>query len=148
MKRTDGLIYAHGAELDHTGSDYTSAVWTSPLAGDVQVGGALWNTWRSGRQMRWQLRVNDTIVSQGDLFANGVYDEASPFALADGDGGPAALTQTVQIGDRLELALVSMLSSGNLGDEVGVEFTIVSEPATLSLLAVLALAMPRRRRSA
>ena len=148
MKRTDGLIYAHGTELDRTGSDYTSAVRTSPLTGDVQISGALWNTRVIGRHMRRQLRVNDTVVSRGDLSANGVYDEASPFALADGDGGPAALAQTVQIGDRLELALVSMSSSANLGDEVGVEFTIVPEPATLSLLAVFALAMPRQRRSA
>ena len=144
--KDNGVIIAHGAELDRTGTDYTSAVWTSPLAGDVQVGGALWNTWRSGRQMRWQLRVNDTVVSQGDLYGNGVYDEASPFALADGNGGSAALTQTVQIGDRLELALVSMSSGGNLGDNLGVEFTIVPEPATLSLLAVGALAIMRRRR--
>ena len=149
MKANDtGVIYTHGAELDRTGSDYTSAVWTSPLAGDVQISGALWNTWVSGRQMRWQLRLNDAVVSRGDLFGNGVYTEASPFALAAGDGGPAALAQTVQVGDRVELALVSISSGGNLGDHVGVEFTIVPEPATLSLLAVAGLAILRRRRAA
>jgi len=141
----DGLIYAHTPEFDRTGTDYTSAVWTSPLAGPVEISGELWSTWVSGRELSWQLKLNGTIISSALLVADGTYDENNPFDLADGSGGAAALTQTVEIGDTLELGLVSISENGNLGDEVGLEFTILPEPSSLALLGVGVLALVRRK---
>ena len=144
----EGLIHAHGAELDRTGSDYTGAVWTSPLAGEIQIDGEAWTTWLSGRAMRWQLRVNGALVSEGDLIANGSNDAGNPFDFADGSGGPGVLTQIVGVGDQVELGLLSVSQGGNLGDTIGLRFAIVPEPATLVFLAAGALSLTVRRKRA
>ena len=147
LKRNDnGQINAHGAEFDRTGSDYTAAVWTSPATAQIQISGSVWTTWLSGRAMRWQLRVDGAVVSQGDLVANGTHDENNPFDLADGSGGPGVLTQAVQAGDEVELGLVSLDQSGNMGDTLGLDFTIVPEPTTLAMIALGTLQLLARRR--
>ncbi|HOW72578.1 MAG TPA: PEP-CTERM sorting domain-containing protein [Phycisphaerae bacterium] len=146
--QTTGLISAHGAERDRTGSDYTSAVWTSPIDGTVQISGAIWTVWASGRRMDWQLLKNGVVLTSGQLLADASHINA-PFDYADGSGGAAALSQTVAVGDRLELALISVSEGGNLGDSLGLTFQIAPEPATLMLwLFGGAAAFRRRRRTA
>jgi len=147
MKGSSGQVTAHGAELDRTGSDYTAVVWTSPLGGEIQIDGALWPLGVSGRIMRWQLLVDGALVSQGDLVANGAYDVNNPFDLSGGSGGPGVLTQLVEIGDEIELGLVSISESGNLGNTVAVDFSVTPEPTTMLLLtAGIFPALMRRRR--
>ena len=145
-RNEDGNINAHSAELDRTGSDYTAAVWTSPLAGQILMSGKLWTTRPGGRVVRWQLRVDGAVVSQGDLVANGTHDENTPFDLAAGSGGLGALVQTVQIGDEVELGLVSVSQSGDLGDVIGMDLTIVPEPTTLAMMVLGTLKLLTRRR--
>ena len=153
MKRdADGIIEMHGAEIDRTGTDFTSAVWTSPEAGIAQIDGAAWSTWVSHRAMQWQIRLNGGVLTQGDIVADGTYDQGNPFYFADGSGGPGALIQTVAPGDELELAIISLSQSGNLGDSVALGFsiTLVPEPTSLVLLALglLTVGLAARRRCA
>ena len=139
------MISAHSPEFDRTGTDYTAVMWTSPLSGTVQVDGALWSTWLSGRHVRWLLKVNGSTVSQGDIIANGTYTDVSPFDLVAGSGGAGVLTQTVGVGDEIELGLQSISDSGNLGDTLGLRLAITPEPGTLALLGLGALRLRRKR---
>ncbi len=123
-------VWAHGAEYDRTGSATTSAVWTCPQAGLATISGALWDAGFNRRSMRWHLCRNGTVLSQGDIFSDGTVTEADPFDLSEGSGGPAILVQAVAPGDQLELRLVSLSESGNLGESLCLRLHISLSAAT------------------
>ena len=66
-----GDIMARGAELDRTGSDFTSVVWTSPTAGNIGISGGIWSASNSSRTMRWQLLDEGTLLSEADMVSDG-----------------------------------------------------------------------------
>jgi len=119
-----GDIIAHGAEFDRTGTNQTSAIFTSPSAGTINITGALWSVTNYDRQMSWELRKNGEVLSGGTLVSDGTYSLDNPFGLADGTGGATVLTQNVLAGDKIELALISDSEDGNLGDALGVRFAV------------------------
>lgn len=127
-----GDITMHGAELDRTGSDFTSVVWTAPAAGMAEVSGSLWTNLDpccTSRQARVELRKNDVVVSDVTLTSGGSYTRNSPFTWSAGSGGPAATHQPVQAGDQLEIAVISLTESGNLGMQISMllEVRLVSD---------------------
>lgn len=117
-------ILVHSAELDRTGSDVTKARWTSPINGTATIQGGIWMTRDQGRRVGWQLRKNGVVLSAGEVYSGDPYDAANPFRFELGSGGAAALTQAVQAGDYLELALISLSENGNLGENVGLVFRV------------------------
>lgn len=116
-----GDVIMHGAEIDRTGSDVSSAVWTSNVNATVSISGKLWQIRNLGRDMLWELRVNNSVVSSGGL-APGASSRANPTFLSSGTGGPLALSQLVSPGDRIELRLKS--GGPNLGEFVAVDISV------------------------
>jgi hypothetical protein len=131
------------------GQGPANVLWTSPGSGPVAaITGSVWMGRDIGRANHWALLKNSTILSQGDIASGDPYSRATPFNLAAGTGGPAALANIpISTGDTLQLRLTQ---TGGSGDFVGVNFTVTTgapEPATLSLLLGVAFpALARRRR--
>lgn len=125
-----GDVWMHGAELDRTGSDATSVVWTSPGGGTVTVTGDLWSASAYARTMHWRLRRNEVTLSEGSITSDGTYTRANPLDLAGGSGGSAALTMSVAPGDRVQLLFLSASEGGNLGDAVGVRLHLQLDTTT------------------
>jgi hypothetical protein len=125
-----GDVWMHGAEFDRTGTNLTSAVWTSPGAGVATIDGAVWQGSNNLRSMRWMLVKNDVVLTSGDIFTDGTYVPESPFWFASGSGGPGALVQAVAAGDRLELRMQSLSEGGNLGDGLNLQLGISLDVAT------------------
>jgi hypothetical protein len=123
-----GDILVDGAELGRTGSDVTSAVWTSPGNGTASISGAVWSVTAFDRVMSWELRKNGAAFSSGSIVSDGTYSRAQPFAFASGSGGAAALQQTVVLGDQIELLLRAISNNGNLSDILGVGLHIALTP--------------------
>ncbi|MBM4131166.1 hypothetical protein FJ250_09075 [bacterium] len=138
-------IWAHGAEFDRTGTNVTSAVWTSPAAGTVTMRGAVCEGARWGRWMRWQLWHEQTLLTGGDICSPGTYTSDHPWDFAAGSGGGAALVLAVQSGERIELRLTSLSEGGNLGESLLVRWHLSlggTSPAALPTVAVTRLLPP------
>lgn len=116
-------VSAHGAELDRTGSAVTKARWTSPTNGVATISGCIWMPVDQGRRMGWQLRKNGAVLTAGEVFSGDPYNAANPFRF-ELAAGSAVLRQTVVTGDYLELALISLSDSGNLGESVSLNFHV------------------------
>jgi formylglycine-generating enzyme required for sulfatase activity len=98
--------------------------WTSPIDGTVQIEGGVWLAIDvNGRSMDWSLRVNDVAVTGGNLSPGDPYDSTNPFDFNDGFGGLSVLTQSVSIGDVIELRFER---THVFGEWVGVDFSIIS----------------------
>lgn len=134
-----GSVVVHTAESTRTGTEFSSVVWTSPAAGTAVIAGGAWMRKNFDRTQRWELRHNATSLSHGDLLFTDTFTEASPFSFAAGSGGPAALTVTLQAGDRIEL-LVYRLSNATPGHLVGVDLAISFTPVPEPLTPILTLA--------
>ena len=136
MKRSNGDIWAHGAEFDYTGTNQTSVVFTSPREGAFKVTGAIWEISSNRRSMSWELRKNGAVLSAGTVITDGRYTRSSPFNLATGTGGPTVLEQNLGAGDQIELAFISNSQGGRLGDFLGLTIVVGSVPEPSSLLAL------------
>src|SRR5262249_32884387 len=120
--------------------------WTAPQDGTIRISGGLWEVQRNlGRTELWALTLNDVVLSGGQLTPlSGT--SASPFDLAAGSGGLAALTQAVRAGDVLFLRFTRPNPDdlNESGTTIGVNLTVelaaaVPEPPSSVLLAVGAL---------
>ncbi|MBL8059083.1 MAG: hypothetical protein JNK63_00030 [Chthonomonas sp.] len=120
-----GDVFAHGAETDRTGTDYTAVRWTAPHAGVAAIQAYIWNVRVLGRTMVWEIKKNGVAVSQGLITSNGSYPSTSKLNLASGSGGPAALNHAVVAGDTLELGLTS--SPPVVGEIMGIIFNVATD---------------------
>ncbi len=93
--------------------------WTSPVAGTLQIAGALWLTRDLQRPQNWELRLNGERLTQGRLEQGP--SSKSPLSLASGSGGGSALTVDVDEGDDLELVFAP---AGGSGDYIGMDLAL------------------------
>ncbi len=109
-----------------------SVTWTSPINGTIDVTGAVWQVREledlAGglRGNRWNLSLQDFLLTSGTIAGGDAYDRAHPFDLSSGSGGAEAVRNLrVSKGDRLRLSFVP---TGYEGDYVGVNLTVVARP--------------------
>jgi hypothetical protein len=119
-----GDILAHGAELDRTGSDFTSVVWTAPDAGAVEIAGKVWTLDTTGRSQKFVLRKNGSDLSEAVLTSDGSHSGANPLLFQEFSGGLAATHQNVSPGDQLELGIITLSEDGNLGNFMALRLEI------------------------
>lgn len=131
-----GWTWAHGAEFDRTGSDVTSAVWTSPAAGEVTISGVICEGAHWFRWMRWEIWHAGTLLTGGDICSDGTYTTDHPWNFAAGSGGPGALVCPVLPDEQIELRLTSLGEGGNLGESLLMQLHIsLREPTSAPLPA-------------
>jgi hypothetical protein len=116
----------------------TSAGWTSPVSGLISINGGVWlNKNLQNRPQIWELFLNGTLLSFGNLFDGDPYTQSNPFLFANGSGGPSAVSFGVNPGDQVLLTVRRTAANGNL---VGVDFRVsvrsspIPEPATFILV--------------
>ena len=119
-----GDVALHTTDVTNgVGSGPGNVTWTSPITGTVDLSGSVWEARDIGRSNRWSLDINGTVVSQGDISAANS-SRSSPFDLASGTGGTAALDNiSVAVGEVIKLQF-DETSSDTFGDFVGVNFTV------------------------
>ena len=125
-------IELHGAEYDRTGTNQTSAVWTSPETGTAVISGATWEVRALYRTMAWELRKNGVALTGGTLYGNGGQMHDAPFNLNSGWGGAGVLTQAVVPGDTIEMVFTTITDGGNVGDALGLKLTIATSTISTS----------------
>ncbi|MBI1325054.1 PEP-CTERM sorting domain-containing protein [bacterium] len=143
-----GTIVMHGAEEARTGTDLSSLVWTSPLAGTVTITGGMWKEVNT-RSMRWEIRKDGTLLSLGDLNAVDPYTKTNPYDFSAGSGGAGAMTFSVSAGTKVELlAYRTSTFASFVGMNYRVTLTPVPEPGTwlLSSLSVATIVFVRSRK--
>jgi uncharacterized protein (DUF608 family) len=96
----------------------TTLRWTSPIAGEIQIEGGLWQARNFGRDQHWELVRNATSLASGTLHWGP--SSAKPLSIAPDSGGNTGLTLRVDEGDAIELCL----GESSSGDFVGVDLTI------------------------
>jgi hypothetical protein len=144
-----GTVFMASAESYRTGTDFSSAVWTSPHAGTVRIDGGLWISKAFDRPHTWELRLNSNVFTSGALSQTDPYTKTNPFAFAAGSGGASAVKLTVAANDQIELLMYRPLGTLVPGTFVGMNYQIsfVPEPSSLLLgvFAMAGLARLRRR---
>ncbi|HEY1471917.1 MAG TPA: hypothetical protein VGF61_22955, partial [Candidatus Acidoferrum sp.] len=111
-----------------------NVTWTSPITGNVDLSGSVWEARNIGRSNHWSLTINGNLVSGGDISAANS-SRSSPFDLASGTGGPGVLNNiSVFAGEVIKLQF-DETSPDAFGDFVGVNFTVealscTTNPAT------------------
>lgn len=127
-----GVIRAHGSEFDRTGTNVTSARWTSDYTGQIEIFGEIWSDTIRNRLMGWSLGINGVAVSSGTIFSDGTWHFANRFSMANGSAGSTALMQEIATGDVVDLTLTSLSLGGNLGDtvELGLIISAVDTPSS------------------
>ena len=146
-------ILMHGSDVNRTGTNYTAAVFTNPIAGTASVSGDAWMAAKSlPRGMNWQILKNGSLLTEGTVSHSDGYTSIAPMSLAAGTGGASALNFAVAVGDSIELRMLPSYTSPDngvpwiAGLHMTVDVTPVPEPASLVGLAAGALALRRRRR--
>jgi hypothetical protein len=118
-----GDIVTHSTDgFNGVGSGPSNVIWTSPLNGRIDISGGVWMGRDIGRGNHWELSLNGTLLSAGDIFSGDSFNRASPFLYTSGSGGPAVLSQVpVVVGDVLQLQITKTSSPG---DYAGINLTI------------------------
>jgi hypothetical protein len=143
-----GRVYLHGNNSIFSPAGFANEpagfFWTAPVAGTVQISGDMWivRPLDAPPVQDWALVVNGFAVSTGTLSASDG-TSAAPLNLSTGTGGLAALAQTVNVGDVIDLQFID---SGSVpsGTLIGVDLTLnettssaVPEPSSLLVFAGL-----------
>lgn len=118
-----GDIVTHSTDgFNGVGAGPSNVIWTSPLNGTIDITGGVWMGRDIGRGNHWELSLNGTLLSAGDIFSGDSFNRASPFLYTSGSGGPAVLSHVpVVVGDVLQLQITKTSSPG---DYAGVDLTI------------------------
>ena len=118
-----GDVIVHTSDnANGAGEGTANVMWTSPGVGIANISGNVWAARNIGRGNHWNLYVNGSLVSGGDIPEDGTYTRVNPFDLGSGSGGSTVLTNiAVFAGEVIELELVK---TGDLGDFVGVNFAV------------------------
>lgn len=136
-----GDVLVHSAA---PGLGTANVTWTSPVAGFADVSGALWMARNIGRSNHFNLFLNSTLLTQGDLFDGDVFDRVHPLAFSLND-------LAVRVGDVLRLEVARTSAAGDFtGVNLTVDVSAVPEPslgvmAVSGLVAFLGLARYRKR---
>lgn len=145
-----GDIVTHSTDgFNGIGSGLSNVIWTSPFNGMIDVSGATWMGRDIGRGNHWEIVLNGTLLTQGDIFSGDSFNRSSPFNFAAGSGGPTVLNQIpVFTGDVLKLQFTK--TSGP-GDYAGINLTIsaVPEPSAIGMgmIGCFSLFVGRRRQT-
>jgi hypothetical protein len=132
-----GDVIAHSTDGPNGGANGpANFLWTSPINGTVTISGGVWEAVLSDQlDNSWSLLKNVNLISYGASIDG--YTRANPFNFSFGTGALAALTQTVSVGDTIDLQITK---NGNLGYFVGANLTItaesVPEPGSMILLGL------------
>ncbi|MBZ0171691.1 MAG: hypothetical protein K8E66_04860, partial [Phycisphaerales bacterium] len=139
-----GRVGMHGNEWNDP-DHWVGVVWTSPVAGMVDVSGAVWHAHTGySRQADWRVRWNGTVLTTGSIAAGDGYSSSVPYDLLTGTGGTSALQSiSVAVGDTITLEFISLTTFATF---VGADLT-VSSPATTAvpLLGQYALGLAQNR---
>ncbi len=130
-----GYVGMHGTEADDP-DQWVGAAWTSPGEGTVNITGGVWMSYKShiGRNSDWQIRLNNEVITSGNVSYDDAYSSSSPFYFYLASGGPSALSDLfVQKGDIISLEFKSHTSWATF---VGMEFIIDYSKVPLLFTAV------------
>ena len=109
-----------------------SIIWTSPVAGDIEIIGGVWRMLGfGGNIVDWSLSISGAEVTDGSL-ADGVGSSGTPIDLGAGSGGASVLTTTVAIGDTVELAFTANAGS-TFSDFTGFNLRVVYSETIVGL---------------
>ena len=77
-----GYVGMHGTEADDP-HQWVGAAWTSPGKGTVDITGGVWQSVKTGdhfgRNSDWQIRLNDVVITSGNVSYDDAYSSSSPF---------------------------------------------------------------------
>ncbi len=124
-----GDVIGHSSDSGR-GENFAPAnvTWTSPSNGNISISGSAWISPSIDRSNRWELYLNGTLLSGGNMLAHGGYYRSNPFDFAAGSGGPAILNNIpVSAGDVVKLQIIKLSTFGHL---VGVNLRITSSTCT------------------
>ncbi len=123
-----GDIVVHTTDTFRGPTGTANLIWTSPIAGSINVTGNAWMARDIGRGATLQILLNGSILTTGNVSSGDLFDRGNPFDLANGSGGINALQNiSVMIGDEVQFALIANnVSTG--GDFVGLNYQISSVP--------------------
>ncbi|MDH5270869.1 MAG: T9SS type A sorting domain-containing protein [Candidatus Krumholzibacteria bacterium] len=109
-----------------------NVIWTSPVAGSVDIAGSAWLTRDIGRAVDWSPLHNGSLLTVGSLYSGDPFTRSSPMNFAAGTGGAGVIAGIpVQIGDVIELRL-DTTSPNTLGDLIGINLTISEVPTGIN----------------
>jgi hypothetical protein len=128
-----GDIVCHTTAGYSTWQGEARVVWSSDMAGEIQISGNAWMARDIARSERWRLYVKGNLVSWGDIWSGDPYSYANPFDFRNGSGGQSVLRTNVAVGDQVILEVVQTWCE----DYVGTNLRIESVPEPSSLLALL-----------
>jgi hypothetical protein len=137
-----GSVGMHGNEWDDP-NIWVGVVWTSPVTETINVTGGVWFAHTGvSRNADWRIRLNDAVLTTGNVSAGDGSSSSSPNSLLSGSGGASALQSLeVSAGDRITLEFISLTSFACF---IGVDLTIsttVPEVPTMSFLGLMVLCL-------
>jgi MYXO-CTERM domain-containing protein len=144
----DVLVHSVSSPNGNTALGEANVIWTAPTSGVIDITGGLWYAqWALQRSNDFTLTLGATLLAQGTVSFNDIYDRSSPltFALSG---------LTVNAGDVLMLTVQRSAGFAN-GTIAGLNLTVTQTPSSAvpepsgALLALTGLALLRlgRRRS-
>lgn len=122
------------------GTGLANVTWTSDTNGAAVISG---NVWFAAslfqRNVDWNLYLNNSLITSGNVGIGDPYDRASPFDFPKGTGGASTLSFNTVVGDVIKLELTRGPNS-EADHFVGVNLSIdvvptsVPEPSTILLI--------------
>ncbi|MBE0544816.1 MAG: hypothetical protein IH623_26050 [Verrucomicrobia bacterium] len=118
-----------------------AVTWESPDAGTISIDGQAWGaSIVSGREVKWTLTVNSTVIAGRDGLSGLVRDHADALFSNNLVGGQSLSGINVQMGDIVKFTVFSDTTTGSFaGVQQEITFTPIPEPTTLIAGALLGI---------